>query len=136
MKHKAAIVTGGAVRIGKSIALRLARLDYNIVLHYHSSEEEAQKTKSTIEQLGVLCHLVQTNLKEPEAGPALFEEISKEWEIEELINNATIFQMSDFHDPGVERFDKHNAINLRTPYSFTKSLILHRKHAQLITLMN
>src|SRR5690625_6028917 len=103
MKHKAAIVTGGAVRIGKSIALRLARLDYNIVLHYHSSEEEAQKTKSTIEQLGVLCHLVQTNLKEPEAGPALFEEITKEWEIEVLINNASIYQIYDYQFSGVSR---------------------------------
>src|SRR5690625_702801 len=136
MKHKAAIVTGGAVRIGKSIALRLARLDYNIVLHYHSSEEEAQKTKSTIEQLGVLCHLVQTNLKEPEAGPALFEEIPKEWEIEVLINNASIFQMSDFHDPGVERLDQHYAINFRSPYSLTKSFIRHSKQGHIINLLD
>src|SRR5690625_2537231 len=124
MIHKAAIVTGRAVRIGKSIALRLSRLYYNIVLHYHSAEEEAQKTKSTIEQLGVLCHLVQTNLKEPEAGPALFEEIPKEWEIEVLINNASIIQMSDYHDPGVHRLEHHYSINFRCLYSLTKSFIL------------
>lgn len=136
MKYKAAIVTGGAARIGKSIALRLARLDYNIVLHYHTSEEKAQNVRKTIEQMGVLCHLVQTNLEEPEAGPALFDEIPEEWEVEVLINNASIFQKSDFHTEGVKNLDKHYAINFRSPYSLTKAFIRHNSRGHIINLLD
>src|SRR5699024_6338426 len=98
MTHKAAIVTGSSARIGRSIALRLARLGFDILLHYHTSEEAAQKTGEEIKNLGVECCLIQTNLEEPESVPALFSQIPNDWNLQVLVNNASNFQPFDFHD--------------------------------------
>lgn len=136
MTHKAAIVTGSSARIGRNIALRLARLGFDILLHYHTSEEAAQKTGEEIKNLGVECCLIQTNLEEPESGPALFSQISKDWNIEVLVNNASIFQPSDFHDEGENKLDLHYKINFRSPYSLTKAFIRHSEEGHIINLLD
>jgi len=60
-KKPVALVTGAAKRIGKIVALLLARQGYDIVLHYHSSEKEAEKTSQEIIALGSDCLLVQAD---------------------------------------------------------------------------
>ena len=60
MTKPLALVTGGAQRLGKAFALTLARMGYDLLLHYHSADEQAQQTKAEIESLGVKVHLVQS----------------------------------------------------------------------------
>lgn len=136
MTQKAAIVTGGAARIGRSIALRLARLGYDIVLHYNSSGEAARKTENEIKNLGVQCTRVQINMKEPGSGPALFSKIPASWNVKILVNNASIFQASDFQDEGEEKLDLHYKINFRSPYSLTKAFVRHSSQGHIINLLD
>ena len=49
---KFALVSGGAARVGKAIALHLAGLGYDIGLHWFTSRAEAENTKSEIESIG------------------------------------------------------------------------------------
>ena len=51
MTKPLALITGGAHRLGKAFALTLARMDYDLLLHYHSADDEAQQTKNEIELL-------------------------------------------------------------------------------------
>jgi NAD(P)-dependent dehydrogenase (short-subunit alcohol dehydrogenase family) len=52
-----ALVTGGAKRIGRAIALSLAERGYGIALHYRSSEAEAKDLAEEISRKGVECGL-------------------------------------------------------------------------------
>ena len=72
MNNPLALVTGGAHRLGKAFALTLARMGYDLLLHYHSADEQAQKTKSEIESLGIKVHLFKADLTRPEEIHSLF----------------------------------------------------------------
>ena len=63
--EKLALVTGGAHRLGKSFALTLARLGYDIVLHYHSAVEEARQTQGELESLNCRVILAPADLTQP-----------------------------------------------------------------------
>jgi NAD(P)-dependent dehydrogenase (short-subunit alcohol dehydrogenase family) len=60
-----ALVTGAAHRLGKAFALTLARLGYDIILHYHRSEEDALQTKAEIESVSRSVTLAQADLTDP-----------------------------------------------------------------------
>ena len=54
-KNKAALVTGGAIRVGLHFAKTLARQGYDIAIHYNSSGAKAQDAVEEISALGVNC---------------------------------------------------------------------------------
>ena len=56
MEAKKIIVTGGANRIGRSIALELASYDTQIVIHYSKSFKEAKKLKIELENLHIIIY--------------------------------------------------------------------------------
>src|SRR5690606_19139877 len=111
MNHRAAIVTGGAVRIGQRISLCLAEMGYDIVLHYGKSVEEARRTRLLIEKMGVRCQMIAMDLSEIDTGPRLFDLIDPDFRIEILVNNAAIFKPSGFEGESTEWLDQHYRIN-------------------------
>ena len=62
MEAKKIIITGGATRIGKSIALELASYDTQIVIHYFKSSLAAKKLKIELENLGSTVYLLKADL--------------------------------------------------------------------------
>ena len=62
MEAKKIIVTGGANRIGRSIALELASYDTQIVIHYSKSYFAAKKLKKELENLGSIVYLFKADL--------------------------------------------------------------------------
>ena len=62
---KLALVTGAAHRLGKVFALTLSRHGFDIVLHYHSSSDEAIQTKAELESVGSSVSLAQADLTDP-----------------------------------------------------------------------
>ena len=114
---KGAIVTGGAKRLGKAIAIFLAINGYDIVIHYNTSKEHALSTKNIIEEL---CHqkciLLQANLTEFEPLSNL---INKAFEAIPycncLINNASIFYKNTLMDTTIEDFTQNYNIHIQAP---------------------
>lgn len=90
-----ALITGGAKRIGKVIALALADAGYDIVLHYYTSTIDANKTADEIRAKGVSCDLARVDLADPMAAQFL---MSKARPVDVLINNAAIFDISPTAD--------------------------------------
>lgn len=136
MNHKSAIVTGGARRLGKSISLCLAEMGYDIALHYGSSGEEAMETRKLIEEMGRNCQLISLDLSKPNAGPSFFDRIDSSFQIEILINSASIFKPSGFDTESEDLLDLHYAINLRSPYSLIKSFVNRCDHGHIINILD
>ena len=75
-----ALGTGSSDRIGKSVAIHLAKEGYNIILHYNSSVKKAQKVKDEIESLKnkVKVELLQINFLENNDFDKIFKELKKD----------------------------------------------------------
>ena len=121
MSQHLALVTGGAQRLGKAFALSLARMGYDILLHYHSSEEEAQRTKAEIEAMGRSVHLLKADLSNPEEVKSLFSRINfifhpSSFIFSILVNSASLMPVGHLRELALEDWDAALDLNLRAPF--------------------
>ncbi|QDT63707.1 3-oxoacyl-[acyl-carrier-protein] reductase FabG [Calycomorphotria hydatis] len=119
---KTAIVTGGAVRLGRAIALRLADEGANVVLHYGRSEQDAEQTAEEIRKRGVNAITVQANLNEPvqAAEKIVSTAVAEFQQVDVLINSAAIFEHALLVDTEEDLYDRHMNINLKAPFFLSR----------------
>ncbi len=121
-----ALITGGAKRIGKSIALQLAQMGYDLIIHYNNSADEALDLQKQIQQLGVNCALIKSDLLDKSQVESLVDELKKFQNLNLLINNASIFYQSSFLQKsptdGISEMEKHFTIHLKIPAILSKIL--------------
>jgi pteridine reductase len=108
-----ALVTGAARRLGKSFALTLARLGYDILLHYHSAEEEARRTKAEIESLSRGVTLAQADLTDPAQARALVSNLKT---LDVLVNSAAFMPGGNVGELSLENWNTSLDLNLRAPF--------------------
>jgi len=118
-----ALVTGGAHRLGKAFALTLARMGYDLLLQYHSAEEQAQKTKAEIESLGVKVHLVKADLTQPGQIEKIFFDLDfilhakrSSFILSLLVNSAAIMPAGNPRELELQDWDAALDLNLRAPF--------------------
>ena len=93
METKKIIITGGATRIGRSIALELANYNTEIVIHYFKSFSEAKRLKIELENLGSTVYLFKADLNKVTASRKIISFAHKKMKgFNCLINNASIFE--------------------------------------------
>jgi NAD(P)-dependent dehydrogenase (short-subunit alcohol dehydrogenase family) len=120
-KKRAAIVTGGAKRIGRAISLMLADKGYNIALHYNTSEVVAKKLASEIKAKERDCYIFQSDLENYREVVQLIPAVFKCFpETSLLVNNASVFKQAKFVDTIKELYDTHFNVNLRAPFFLTQ----------------
>lgn len=96
LEGKVALVTAGARRLGRAVALELAKLGARVVIHYHHSAEDAAATAADIEKLGSEARLVQGDLSQLDQVERIVSEAAAAWgRLDVLVNNASAF----FHTP-------------------------------------
>jgi len=123
LEGTAALVTGAAKRVGKSIALRLAQLGCDVVVHYNTSRTEAEETAREIGALGRDARLVQGDLSRvEEARRAAREALEVLPNLAILVNSAANFPQVDLAD--IEPADWEMALdtNLLGPFWLAQSL--------------
>lgn len=108
-----ALVTGAAHRLGKSFALTLARLGYDIVLHYHSAEDAARQTQIEIESLSRDVTLVQADLTDPGQIQSLVSGLGS---LKVLVNSAAFMPSGNVESLSLENWDTTLDLNLRAPF--------------------
>ena len=87
-----AIITGGSKRIGRSIALTLADMGYDIALHYNNSKKDALTAQRMIRKNGVKCEIFKSDLSDPSQASGLIKNVQKKMMgLNLLVNNASIF---------------------------------------------
>ncbi len=118
---KIALVTGGAHRVGKAIALALAEQGVHVVVHYGSSSDAAQGTVQQIEALGVRALSIRADLRDPDQITALFETVSETFgRLDVLVNSAANFVKKPFDEMTLDDWQAVMQTNLRAPFFCTQ----------------
>jgi pteridine reductase len=90
---KTALVTGGAVRVGRAITMALARGGANVVINYHASGAEAESAAEEARRLGVRALPVQADVADPEQVRVMFAAARQQLGgVDVLVNSASLFK--------------------------------------------
>jgi pteridine reductase len=121
IRDRIALVTGGAHRGGKAIALALAREGAHVAITYHASAEQAQQAVAEIEVYGAGGLAVQCDQSDPAQVAAVFAALRAKWDrLDILVNSAAIMQSKPFLDITPQDWDTTLDINLRGPFLFSQ----------------
>jgi pteridine reductase len=121
IRDRVALVTGGAHRVGRSIALALAREGAHVAITYHASADEAQRTVAEIEACGVGGLAVCCDQSHPAQVTAVFDAIQARWgRLDILVNSAAVMQQKPFLDITSQDWDATIGINLTGPFLFSQ----------------
>lgn len=119
---KVILVTGGAHRVGKAIALALAREHAHVVITYHSSGDEAQQTVDEIKALGVRSAAIQCDQADLNQIADVMGNVSDQFgRLDGLVNNAAIIQEIPFFEITSENWDETQAVNVRGPFFYMQA---------------
>lgn len=116
VRRGAALVTGGARRIGRAIVLTLARAGWDVAVHHRDSEDDAARTADEARALGVKAVVVQADLSDETQVRGLVAQAAEALgPLSVLVNNASVFE--DDRIGGLDRtiWDRHIETNLRAP---------------------
>jgi pteridine reductase len=114
---KVALVTGAAKRLGRAIALQLAREGADVIVHYHHSPAEAQDVATQITSLGRRAICLPADLAKKSDIDKLFASTNKEFgRLDILVNNASNFLHADFASITEEIWDAALDVNLKAPF--------------------
>lgn len=118
---RAALVTGGGRRIGRAIALDLARQGFAVAVHYHHSADEADEVASEIAEMGGHAVAVAADLGHEDQVAALVGQAAAALgPLGLLVNNASVFERDNALGATRQSWDLHMEVNLRAPFVLTQ----------------
>ncbi len=119
-----ALVTGAGHRLGRAMALELARQGHDVAVHYHSSDEGAKSVVAEIRKMGRGAVALKANLLiEAEVTPLIPAAASAlGGPVTVLVNSASIFDYDTLYSATRSSWDRHFESNLRAPFVLTQEL--------------
>jgi NAD(P)-dependent dehydrogenase (short-subunit alcohol dehydrogenase family) len=131
LQGKRALVTGGAKRIGRAIALALAEAGADVAITYRGSVAEAAATVEALRGFGVRALAVVCDVREePSVQEAVAEVVAELGGLDVLVNNAGAFETVALEEISVEEWDAMFAINTRGPFLVAKAAFAELKKAR------
>lgn len=110
------LITGAARRVGRAIALRLARTRCALALHYNSSQADAERTAADCRAAGARAELFQADLGDGAACTQLVRGVvARLGRLDVLINNASRFMPMTLEAFSRESWDRTLDVNLSAP---------------------
>jgi len=134
---KTALVTGGARRIGREIALTLARAGASVAITFRNSKAEAAEAVSQIEMLGGRALAVQCDVRsESSVRAAVGAAIAAFARIDVLVNNAAVFQSAPLESLTLEQWDLVFETNARGPFLVAREALAHLRavHGRIVNI--
>ena len=134
---KSALVTGGAKRIGRAIALALARAGADVTITFRTSGEDASCTTREIEALGRRAQSIECDVRsEPSVKKAVKAAVEFHQRLDILVNNAAIFETAALDSMTVAQWDAVFETNSRGPFLVAREALDHlrRAHGRIINI--
>ena len=121
-----ALVTGSARRLGRSIALELARHGWDIAVHYRASAQDAQATVDELHALGIQAHAFAADLSDEAACRALLPAVAGHFgRVDAVVNNASVFEYDDALNTSVATMERHWRANTAPAILLAQALHAH-----------
>jgi NAD(P)-dependent dehydrogenase (short-subunit alcohol dehydrogenase family) len=134
------LVTGAARRIGRAIALDLARHGWAVAVHYHRSADEAREVARLAAEAGARSALVPADLaREEEVAALVPRAVEALGPLTCLVNNASTFELDQAETVTRASWDAHLETNLRAPFVLTQAFarqLPEGGHGDVINLLD
>ena len=119
---KVALVTGGAVRVGRALSLGLAEAGWDVAVHYHTSDAAAQEVVREIEALGRRGLALQGDLGSGSGVDAVAGALRDGFgRLDLLVNSASTFEAAPLLEVDEAAWDRVMAVNLKGPFLLVKA---------------
>lgn len=128
------LVTGAAKRLGREIALDLAKHQHDVVIHYNKSKEEAKETLRLCQSFGVKAEMIQGDFNF--LSSFIDNYLKKYPETKGLINNVGSFHTGLLSETSQHTWSELLQTNLEAPFLLTKALLptLKRNQGKVINI--
>jgi NAD(P)-dependent dehydrogenase (short-subunit alcohol dehydrogenase family) len=121
LEGKTILITGGAQRIGRSLALTVARAGADVVIHYRTSSREAEAVRAAIQASGRKACLLQADLADANQVNNLIPHALEQGPLFALVNNAAIFEPLTWENTDLDGWNRHLAVNLTAPFLLSQA---------------
>ncbi len=127
---KTALVTGGARRIGRAIALELAAAGADITITFRHSKTEAEETLQLIHQLGRQAIALECDVRsEMSVRAAVANSINFHNHLDVLVNNAAIYESVPLDQISLEQWDAVFETNARGPFLVAREALPYLRNS-------
>jgi NAD(P)-dependent dehydrogenase (short-subunit alcohol dehydrogenase family) len=134
---KSALITGAAYRIGRAMALALARDGWSIAVHFNRSHAAALALCEEVVAAGGQASPVQADLAvEAEVLALVPDAVAQLGPLGLLINNASVFEPDTALTATRTSWDTHMEVNLRAPFVLTQSFAAQLPEETLGAVVN
>ncbi len=138
LEGQVALVTGAGRRLGREIALTLARAGADMIVNYRASRVEAQAVAGEIARLGRRSLAVRADVSRPAQVRAMFREVERKFDrLDLLVNNAGIFFPSSWDKLTEEAWDRILGVNLKGTFFCAQAaakMMMRRKRGRIINI--
>jgi NAD(P)-dependent dehydrogenase (short-subunit alcohol dehydrogenase family) len=122
--QRVALVTGGAVRVGRALSLGLADAGYDLTVTYRSSADQAEEVATRVRAAGRRCELVATDLSEAGAAEAVIGAVTSAYgRLDLLVNSAASFDAAPLLEVDAARWDAAMNLNVRAPHLLVRAAV-------------
>ncbi len=137
LSNRTVLVTGAARRIGREIALEMARAGANVAITYLNSEREAKRTLQEIAAAGTQGMSLQCDVRDDRSVRSAVRQVIREFGgIDVLVNNAGLYETAGFEEISVEQWDNVFATNARGPFLMSRAALpaLRERKGRIVNL--
>jgi NAD(P)-dependent dehydrogenase (short-subunit alcohol dehydrogenase family) len=139
LKDKLVLITGAALRVGRSLALSVVRSGADVVIHYSSSQDEAQGLSDEIKSMGRQAFLLRADLALPAELETLIQKATEFGPLYALVNNAAVFKPLTWQSTTLDDWNYHLMVNLTAPFllsqAFARSVPANQS-ARIVNLLD
>lgn len=137
LEGKVALITGGAKRLGRAIALELARAGADVAITFRNSSREAQATVIDLGGCGIRAVALRCDITDEKSVRAAIKETVRELGgIDILVNNAANYETVEFEQLTLKQWDAIFASNTRGPFLVSREALkqLRERKGKIINL--
>jgi NAD(P)-dependent dehydrogenase (short-subunit alcohol dehydrogenase family) len=136
---RVALVTGGAVRVGRALSLGFAEAGFDVVVHYNTSGRAAREVENKIVGLGRRALLAPGDVSESGDIARIADQVEREFgRLDVLVNSASNFYSTPVMEVTESEWDQVMAVNLKAPFLMAQAAapMLQRSRGCIVNILD